>query len=63
MCCNKVVVVVLRLVKRNGLRHAVPNSQEQNACPLRYLSIDNHLKKHSALSGRSPQQRLHELIC
>ena len=42
---------------------AFQNSQERNAWLPRYLSIDNRLRKHSALSGRSPQQRLHELLC
>ena len=39
------------------------NSQERNAWLPRYLSIYNRLRKHSALSGRSPQQRLHQLLC
>ena len=45
--------------------YAMPfqNSQERNAWMPRYLSIYNRLRKHSALSGRSPQQRLHELLC
>ena len=45
--------------------YAMPfqNSQERNAWLPRYLSIYNRLRKHSALSGRSPQQRLHELLC
>ena len=45
--------------------YAMPfqNSQERNVWLPRYLSIYNRLRKHSALSGRSPQQRLHELLC
>ena len=45
--------------------YAIPfqNSQLRNAWLPRYLSIDNCLRKHSALSGRSPQQRLHDLRC
>ena len=45
--------------------YAMPfqNSQERNAWMPRYLSIYNRLRKHSALSGRSPQQRLHQLLC
>ena len=45
--------------------YAMPfqNSQERNAWIPRYLSIYNRLRKHSALSGRSPQQRLHQLLC
>ena len=45
--------------------YAMPfqNSQERNAWLPRYLSIYNRLRKHSALSGRSPQQRLHGLLC
>ena len=44
--------------------YAMPfqNSQERNAWLPRYLSIDNCLRKPSALSGRSPQQRLLELL-
>jgi hypothetical protein len=38
------------------------NSQERNAWLPRYLSIDNWIRKHSALGVRSPQQRLDELI-
>ncbi len=41
---------------------AFPNSQERDLWLPRYLSIDNQLRKHSALSGRSPQQQLHELL-
>jgi len=45
--------------------YAIPfqNSQERNAWLPRYLSIYNRIRKHSALGGRSPQQRLHELLC
>ena len=45
--------------------YAMPfqNSQERNAWLPRVLSIQNRLRKHSALSGQSPQQRLHELLC
>jgi len=39
------------------------NSVERNLWLPRYLSIYNHLRKHSALSARSPQQRLHQLLC
>jgi transposase InsO family protein len=38
------------------------NSEEQNRWLPRYLSIYNRLRKHSALGGRSPQQRLNELL-
>jgi len=39
------------------------NSVERNLWLPRYLSIYNRLRKHSALGGRSPQQRLDELLC
>ena len=42
---------------------AFQNSQERNAWLPRYLSIYNRIRKHSALGWRSPQQRLHELLC
>ena len=38
------------------------NSVERNLWLPRYLSIYNHLRKHSALSARSPQQRLYGLL-
>jgi hypothetical protein len=34
------------------------NSLERDNCLKRYLSIHNRLRKHSALGGRSPNQRL-----
>ncbi len=39
------------------------NSEERNRWLPRYLSIYNRLRKHTALGGRSPQQRLNELLC
>ena len=39
------------------------NSEERNLWLPRYLSIDNRIRSHSALGGRSPQQRLNELLC
>ena len=39
------------------------NSQERDHWLPRYHSIYNQLRKHSALGGRSPQQRLNELLC
>lgn len=39
------------------------NSEERNRWLPRYLSIYNRLRSHSALGGRSPQQRLNELLC
>ena len=39
------------------------NSEDRNRWLPRYLSIDNRLRKHTALGGRSPQQRLDELHC
>ena len=38
------------------------NSEERNRWLPRYLSIDNRISSHSALGGRSPQQRLDELL-
>jgi len=38
------------------------NSIERNLWLPRYLSIYNRLRKHSALGGQSPQQRLHALL-
>lgn len=38
------------------------NSEERNRWLPRYLSIYNRLRKHTALGGRSPQQRLDELL-
>jgi transposase InsO family protein len=42
---------------------AFQNSQERDHWLPRYLSIYNRLRKHSAHGGRSPQQRLNELLC
>jgi hypothetical protein len=42
---------------------AFQNSQERDHWLPRYLSIYNRLRKYSALGGRSPQQRLNELLC
>jgi transposase InsO family protein len=42
---------------------AFKNSCERNQWLPRYLSIYNRLRKHTALGGRSPQQRLNELLC
>lgn len=39
------------------------NSEELNRWLSRYLSIYNCIRSHSALGGRSPQQRLNELLC
>jgi transposase InsO family protein len=39
------------------------NSEERNQWLPRYLSIYNRLRKHTALGGRAPQQRLNELLC
>ncbi len=41
---------------------AFQNSQERDNWLPRYLSIYNQLRKHSAHGGRSPPQRLIELI-
>jgi transposase InsO family protein len=41
---------------------AFQNSGERNRWLLRYLETYNRLRKHSALGGRSPQQRLAELL-
>ena len=38
------------------------NSVERNLWLNRYLSIDNRLRKHSTIGGRSPQQQLQELL-
>jgi hypothetical protein len=42
---------------------AIPNSEERNRCVSGYLGAYNRLRKHSALGGRSPEQRLKELGC
>ena len=39
------------------------NSEERNQWLPRYIAIYNRLRKHSALGGRTPQQRLYELLC
>jgi transposase InsO family protein len=39
------------------------NSEDRNQWLPRYLSIYNRLRKHTALGGRAPQQRLNELLC
>jgi len=41
---------------------AFQNPQERDQWLPRYLSIHNRLRKHSALGGRSPQQRFKELL-
>jgi transposase InsO family protein len=38
------------------------NSEERNQWLPRYLSIYNRLRKHTALGGKSPQQRLNKLL-
>jgi hypothetical protein len=38
------------------------NSEERNRWLPRYLSIDNRLRKHTALGGRLPQQHLKEQL-
>ncbi len=38
------------------------NSEERNQWLPRYLSIYNRLRKHTALGGQSPLQRLKELL-
>jgi hypothetical protein len=38
------------------------NPEECNRWLPRDLSMNNRLRKHSALGGRSPQQRLNELL-
>ncbi|MEY2645224.1 MAG: hypothetical protein RLZZ611_1873 [Cyanobacteriota bacterium] len=39
------------------------NPEERDNWLPHYLSIYNRLRKHSTLGGRSPQQRLNELLC
>jgi hypothetical protein len=39
------------------------SAQERDHWLPRYLSIYNRLRKQSDLGGRSPQQRLNELLC
>jgi hypothetical protein len=39
------------------------NFEERNRWLPRYLSIYNQLRKHTALGGRSLQQRLIKLLC
>jgi transposase InsO family protein len=51
------------LCKEWAYAMAFQNSKERNNWLPRYLSIYNRLRKHSALGGRSPQQRLNELLC
>ena len=51
------------LCKEWAYAMAFQNSQERDNWLPRYLSIYNRLRKHSALGGRSPQQRLNELLC
>jgi transposase InsO family protein len=48
-----------------GWAYGMPfqNSEERNQWLPRYLSIYNRLRKHTALGGRAPQQRLNELLC
>ena len=51
------------LCKEWAYAMAFQNSKERDHWLPRYLSIYNRLRKHSALGGRSPQQRLNELLC
>jgi transposase InsO family protein len=51
------------LCKEWAYAMAFQNSKERDNWLPRYLSIYNRLRKHSALGGRSPQQRLNELLC
>jgi transposase InsO family protein len=51
------------LCKEWAYAMAFQNSQERDKWLPRYLSIYDRLLKYSALGGRSPQQRLIELLC
>ena len=51
------------LCKEWAYAMAFQNSLERDSWLPRYLSIYKRLRKHSALGGRSPQQRLKELLC
>jgi transposase InsO family protein len=51
------------LCKRWAYVMAFQNSKESDNWLPRYLSIDNRIRKHSALGGLSPQQRLNEQLC
>ena len=55
--------LIQTLCKEWAYAMAFQNSQERDHWLPRYLSIYNRLRKHSALGGRSPQQRLNELLC
>ena len=54
--------LIQTLCKKWAYAMAFQNSEERNRWLPRYLSIDNRLRKHSAIGGQSPQQRLHELL-
>ena len=55
-------VYIQTLCKEWAYAMAFQNSRERDNWLPRYLSIYNRLRKHSALGGRSPQQRLNELL-
>jgi hypothetical protein len=55
-------VYIQTLCKEWAYAMAFQNSKERDNWLPRYRSIYNRLRKHSALSGRSPQQRLNELL-
>jgi transposase InsO family protein len=50
------------LCKESAYAMAFPNSQERDHWLPHSPSIHNRIRKVSALCGRSPQQRLHELL-
>ena len=60
---GKVERFIQTLCKEWAYSMPFQNSVERNLWLPRYLSIYNRLRKHSALCGRSPQQRLDELLC
>jgi transposase InsO family protein len=51
------------LCKECAYAMAYPNCEERKRWLPRYLTINNRLRKHSALGWLSPQQRLTELLC
>jgi transposase InsO family protein len=60
---GKAARFIQNLCKEWAYSMPLQNSVERNLWLPRYLSICNRLRKHSALGGPSPQQRLVELLC
>ena len=60
---GKAEQLIQTLCKKWAYCIPLQNSVQRKLWLPRYLSIENRLRKHSALGGQSSQQRLDELHC